>query len=522
MLSTAFIIGGVYTLTRTRKTRLNVFSFLVMLSLFWWSFCNVFFFSTEGIETAWVWHRLGSLGWTAIIPFTAYYFVILTGAEEKLNKLWHQLCFYSLPAVIAFHNLFAESTCLATGFVKSNVFNQWAYVNSPLNLWLWVYLLCLTTYFGYSFFMLLRWRTVVRHRMKKQMAVQFVILDALTILLCFITDVFSPLTNQSLPAMANLCTILFGAGYFLIIIRSDLFNLYSVVPDRTLVEHSTAAVMVIDEAGEILYCNPACSKLFDADAGTLMGRRLQEYIGESQYEENLCRELANKDTVTENELHIEFAEKEEMLLVMSAYVVRNYGGDFLGTVVSLRDTTQLNKLKEQYRLQSKRFERMAYEDTLTGLPNRRKTFETLEEYAVDYTRSGKDFFLLFMDMDYFKTINDQYGHRVGDLFLKEVADRLARQVNGNICFLGRLSGDELIMIGRGDVTHKVITGEIRRIKAAIEEDIVIDGIRIQGSVSVGFAKYSDFLNIDEMVHHADAHMYGAKQKSHTSTRETER
>lgn len=516
MLATAFLIGGIYCLTRNRKSILNVFSFLVLLCLGWWNFCYAFFFSAGTEADAWYWHRLASFGWTGFIVETTYYFIVLTGVHEKMKKLWIQVAFYIFPLILLVRNLFSKPTSLAEGLVRSAIGGQWTYLNSLGNIWLWLYLLYLTAYFGFAFYLLLRWSSSVKHRLKKRLAIGFVILDMATILSGFVTDVLLPLFVPVIPAMANLCTALFGAGYFLIIIRYDLFNLHLVVPDRDIIEHGMDAVLVTDEAGEILYCNPAGMELLEAEKSKLIGSMLSEHLGAEQYQERIFRPLQTADTINDAELALELRPEGRKRLLVSASVIRDRLREYLGTVVSLRDITQLSLLKEQYKIQSKLYEKLAFVDPLTGLPNRRKTFEVLSERAAAYVGSKVDFFLLYMDLDNFKSINDMYGHDAGDRFLVEVASRLSKCVFGNVDFLGRLSGDELLMIGGPDTSGEAISDCMEKIRKVFEPDFDIDGYHVKNGISIGYARYSDFKDVDAMVHQADTQMYLAKQVRHAA------
>ena len=512
MLATAFLIGAFYCLTRTRKSKLNVFSFLVLLCLGWWSFCNAFFFSSQTEAELWRWHHLAALGWTGFIAETTYYFIVLTGLDQKMRSLWMQLAFYALPTVLLAHNLFGSTTSLATGFARSRESGQWTYLNSVDNVWLWLYLACLVVYFGFSFYLLLRWSSSVKHRLKKRMAIGFVILDALTILLGFLSDVLLPLIAPLHPSVANLCTALFGAGYFFIILRFDLFNVHLVVSDREIIEHSMESILVTDEAGEILSCNPASAALFETERGQLVGRRFAELLERGDVPVGEEGEMKGVELVART------ARGGRVRLLVSSAVIRDRVSEYVGTVISLRDITQISVLKEQYKIQSDEYHRLAFLDTLTGLPNRRKTFEELGRRAAAYGERQTDFFVLYMDVDHFKAVNDEHGHDVGDQFLKQIAARLGECVYGEITFLGRLSGDEFLMIGGPEASDRVGAECVKRIQKRFTGEFLIAGHRIESGVSVGFARYSDFGDVDAMVHHADEKMYRVKQRSHTRTR----
>lgn len=506
-LATSFLIGGIYCLTRIRKSQLNLYSFLVLSALGWWNFCYAFFFSAETQAALWFWHHLAAIGWTGFVAVTVYYFIVLTGINVKMSKPLPQIIFWGIPLAILAYNLFGNTTSLAVGFVRSSAAGQWTYVNTPSNQALWVYLTYLVSYFAFAFYLLMRWSSEVKHRLKKQLAMGFVLLDALTIVLGALTDVLLPLTSPVLPAVASICTSVFGAGYFLIIIRFDLFNVNRVIADRDIIELTTDAVMVIDEDGEVLYCNNACAKLLSTVTYKLIGAKLSDYIGDGQYRKAIAEALKKGDSLNDTELSVG-SEGAEKRLLMSASIIRDKQKDYLGTVISLRDITLLSRLQEQYR-------RLAYIDTLTGLPNRRKTFEVLSELAEAYANTKRDFFILYMDIDHFKDINDCYGHDAGDEFLMLIAERLKREIKGSIRFLGRLSGDELLMIGEGDTTEKNITACEKSIKESFKKEFVVDSHHIMSGISIGHARYSDYGDIDTMVHHADERIYGAKHKNHT-------
>lgn len=516
MLATAFLIGGIYCLTRNRKSLLNLFSCMVLITLGVWSFFNAFFFSAETTEELWLWHHLSTMGWSGFIAETTCYFIVLTGNQKKYSKPWIQLGLFTVPTVLFVYNLFGERTSLAEGFVRSEIGGQWTYVNSIDNPWLWIYLACLVVHFGLSFYLLLRWAKSVKHKLKKIMAVSFVILDAVTILFGFVTDVLFPLTTPLIPAVANLGTAIFGAGYFFFIIRYDMFNLHLVVSDRELIEHSTDSVLLIDEMGEILYSNPAVSELLRIENRKLLGKNMRDIVGVEQYDLKIGSVLENSDTLNNGELKLYLADGSEMRILAAASVIRDKENEYLGTVVSLRDITLLSRLKEQYRIQSNLYERLAFTDALTGLPNRRRTFDVLNEYAKSFDKNGKDFFLLYTDMDHFKSVNDRFGHEAGDRFLIEITARLKYCITDNLKFLGRLSGDEMLIIGDEDVSDEAISKCISRIQKVFELEFNIGGYVFKSSISIGSARYSDLRDINKMVKHADGQMYEVKQKNHAN------
>jgi diguanylate cyclase (GGDEF)-like protein len=118
---------------------------------------------------------------------------------------------------------------------------------------------------------------------------------------------------------------------------------------------------------------------------------------------------------------------------------------------------------------------------------------------------------IFIDLDEFKQVNDQYGHQVGDLFLQEAARRMQRQLRpGDI--LARLGGDEFAALvstahNRPDVLEIAL-----RLERCFDEPFAVGGHVLHGSASVGFAIYpEDAPSADSLLSAADAVMYAVKQ-----------
>ncbi|WP_144510266.1 sensor domain-containing diguanylate cyclase [Bacillus sp. FJAT-22090] len=156
------------------------------------------------------------------------------------------------------------------------------------------------------------------------------------------------------------------------------------------------------------------------------------------------------------------------------------------------------------------WKRLAYTDELTGLPNYRKFKECLS-YEMDKSREfEKQFALLFIDLDDFKKINDQYGHLIGDKFLVECASRLEIATQKNYSTVFRKSGDEFLIITE--------TGEVDKICSAIQEQMrmvfKISNNNIYGQMSVGLANFpEDGFYEESLMQSADRAMYKEKRKN---------
>lgn len=156
-------------------------------------------------------------------------------------------------------------------------------------------------------------------------------------------------------------------------------------------------------------------------------------------------------------------------------------------------------------------EKHANYDKLTGLPNRKLFFERLERMLVENERDGRKFALLFIDLDGFKDINDQYGHLVGDEVLITVGNRLSNSIRKSDA-VARMGGDEFTIILRNIEDKKVINTLAKKIHKALKEVMHIGVNECYINSSIGIAIYPDSgTDIETLLRNADSTMYKVKR-----------
>jgi diguanylate cyclase (GGDEF)-like protein len=168
------------------------------------------------------------------------------------------------------------------------------------------------------------------------------------------------------------------------------------------------------------------------------------------------------------------------------------------------------ELTERRRTESQ-IAHMAHHDALTGLPNRVRLRDVMQEALSKSDRRGP-IGVLCLDLDYFKPVNDTLGHPVGDGLLKEVADRIRSSLRAGESFAARLGGDEFAVLQVG-VEQPVASTELAaRLIALISQPYDVDSHRIVIGTSVGIAVGpEDGDNPDQLLKNADLALYRAKQ-----------
>lgn len=159
----------------------------------------------------------------------------------------------------------------------------------------------------------------------------------------------------------------------------------------------------------------------------------------------------------------------------------------------------------------KEMERLALYDQLTQLPNRRYINSYLDNQIRDNQTLGIDFGVLMLDLDLFKNINDTYGHSVGDLVLKMVADTLQSSIRKND-FIGRWGGEEFIAILRGvnQAELKMIAEKI--CKLVERSGLTRDQDNISVTISIGATMFESADNASTVIHRADSALYTSKRE----------
>ncbi|TAK77851.1 MAG: diguanylate cyclase [Gammaproteobacteria bacterium] len=170
------------------------------------------------------------------------------------------------------------------------------------------------------------------------------------------------------------------------------------------------------------------------------------------------------------------------------------------------------QIESQLREDEKVLRQMAYYDALTRLPNRLFFIETLQQMITQASLNGTHLAMLFLDADRLKSINDTYGHMIGDAFLKHTGQRLKHSLRKND-LVARLAGDEFIICLNEIKDKNHINKITETVLSHLSMPLSIDHIIIKPTFSVGISIYpNDGTTIEELEKHADLAMYYAKRQ----------
>lgn len=275
---------------------------------------------------------------------------------------------------------------------------------------------------------------------------------------------------------------------------------------RVTLESIADATICVDTEGRITFMNAAAVRWLGLDYEMAEGRQLREILGVESSTPDAAAVLVETCLATGRTARLE----EDAVLVAaggmrrdircSASAVRLGDGTTLGAVIVLQDVTRSRSLQRQ-------LEYAASHDGLTGLRNR-VAFHAELALASREARPGC---LLFIDLDHFKPINDNFGHAAGDDMLRQIARLIQSEVRrGDVC--ARLGGDEfaVLLYGCAPRDAAAVGAKICRAIANIVPSGLPSGMRL--GASIGLAVIETGMSPDAVIKRADSACYDAKRE----------
>ncbi|WP_045476781.1 EAL domain-containing response regulator [Serpentinimonas barnesii] len=270
-------------------------------------------------------------------------------------------------------------------------------------------------------------------------------------------------------------------------------------------DYSGEAILITDRDNCIIEANPAFTRLTGYSAEEVRGQD-PRILSSGRNPRALYAEMwrAIKDRgFWQGELwdrHKNGATEPRLVTIST---VCNPHGEIDYHISTFSDIREQKATEERIR-------RIAYHDSLTGLPNRLHLSAALEQALNQAQRSGTEVALLFIDMDRFKLINDTLGHQVGDELLVEVAQRLKACVRESD-IVARQGGDEFVVAITGLSEDLAATAVVGKILASLGQPYLIGQRVLHSSPSIGISIYPvDGTDATTLMKHADAAMYHAK------------
>ncbi|MFZ3209946.1 MAG: EAL domain-containing protein [Terriglobales bacterium] len=280
---------------------------------------------------------------------------------------------------------------------------------------------------------------------------------------------------------------------------------------RGIFEEAVVGIWQTTPDGRYLSVNPAMAHMFGYNSpqelmASVTNIDQQVYVDPTR-REDFKRLVDAQGFVRNFEVQAYRKDGDKMWLSANAKAVRSSG-------VAVRYDGTIEDITNRKVLEG-RVQFLAYYDALTGLPNRTLLQDRLSKALASARRHREKVALVFLDLDRFKTINDSLGHSVGDLFLKEVAERLKKWAREQDT-VARLGGDEFVLVLTGikDTADAAVAAD--RLMKTITPAFVVQEHWLSVTCSLGISVFPDHGTDGEtLLKNADAAMYCAKENGNS-------
>lgn len=282
---------------------------------------------------------------------------------------------------------------------------------------------------------------------------------------------------------------------------------------ETLVETIPSPLFYKDRHGHYRGCNKAFADYFGWNQWEVVGKSDREILPEELAERFAAQGLDSQGEGEERSFEISFTARdgENRHVIVSHAVYSNVEGEPEGSVGVIMDITARKRAEEQIRY-------LALYDELTGLPNRRLFFERMHQALIRAGRNQQVVGFLYVDLDGFKPINDEYGHEAGDAALREIGKRLPTLIRDSDT-AARIGGDEFAVILPDLPDERGIELVAQKIADSIGQPLQVMGDELHVHASVGISSYpQDGMDVDKLLNQADAAMYVAKRRGARASR----
>jgi diguanylate cyclase (GGDEF)-like protein/PAS domain S-box-containing protein len=271
--------------------------------------------------------------------------------------------------------------------------------------------------------------------------------------------------------------------------------------------HASIGMALLSVEGRILQANAALRSLLGQDDAGLVQHRLQEFVID-EHLAPLQEQLASIDQAGvdgfEIELRCRRSDDRVVWVAANCSYFSEPGSTAPCLILQAQDISARREAEAG-------LHHIAFHDSLTGLPNRRR-FRDLLAQAVERAQSDADhrYAVMFLDFDRFKLINDSLGHAAGDRFLVQVSRRIATSVRPND-IVARLGGDEFAVLVQGLAEEADVITLADRLLLALRHPYMVDGTELNSSASIGITFSSfGYTAPEDVLRDADIAMYRAK------------
>jgi len=517
-----YLFIGIYSYKRDKKSKVNVIFFVLCISTSLWAIGYAFMLISPNIEIANIWRIVSALGWCSFNGLWLSFTLSLRDTNKQNFRSKIQYLAY-IPVIIFFiSNLIYEPSNVVSSEAYGFVDNLYAATTIGT-----VFSIYFATLFIAGLVIIyFQLKNSKKNRVRKQMKIILI-----TSLSSFCLVVISDMILPSLGIMTfptGIIEISIGMGGMWYAINKYKFMSFSYeLVSEYLFEAVNEPIFILGEDFLVKNCNKASLNITGYNCKDLKGNLLGTIIDFRNFNFNTIMQAG---TVSNIEVDLHRENKEALACELAATVIYDEYKDILGIIALLHDVSERKKIAEIQKiytlkveesnlklekeiaeklLAEEQIQHFVYYDALTDLPNRKKM---LEDVDILVDNKNEKFAILFIDLDKFKSVNDNYGHKAGDIVLKSAAERL-NSIIRSTDIVSRIGGDEFIMLLRNlrdsanaEKIAATVLGTLSTAFTYNENQLFVGG-------SIGISIFPEHgIDADTLINKADFAMYEVKHE----------
>jgi diguanylate cyclase (GGDEF)-like protein/PAS domain S-box-containing protein len=318
--------------------------------------------------------------------------------------------------------------------------------------------------------------------------------------------------NSGYPALAT-TQLLWDVPAFFIALGMILMQLeeevrcakHQAAQNRDLYDQSQCGLLLSSWNGLLVDCNESFVAMTGyGSRAEMVGLPAIDFYADPAERQKVVTELLQNGVVRNLKLSLKRKSGELLPVLLNARLSRDRDDQPFEIEGAILDISEHRRLEDKLIWQ-------AQHDPLTGLPNRTTVENRLREALARADREGACVALLCIDLDRFKFVNDNYGHEMGDEYLRQFVARLSTRVRATDTF-GRVGGDEFVVILENIRSEEDTARIARDLIHSLNTPLDVQGQQLAASISIGIAQYPrDAANLTALLRRADRALYRAKE-----------
>ncbi len=524
--SVIYFFVGFYVIRLHRKSDICKMFFVLTLSMTIWSLPGSFVYLAENTMEYAFWNKISAFGWCTFEAICLYFVLTMTG--NKLIRHWYNRLLILLPAGISlFMVLFLFGPNIDTPPIIEKIFYNGNFTYNSL-------------YTLLSIILIVRWGIKSKSRIQKKQAYIISICSIISFLLTLIMQTILPAMGLlNIPDIGQLYSLVMIFGVFYSISQYQFMSIPTSLITNKLFQELTGLAFLVDTQGYIIKANREIYSLLYYSEVEVIGKHITGIINNSNIDKLMETSDTIHATVRFDEIYISSKNGGTIPFKVSVIPLKKKSGTKLGLLVlgeDIRATKELfneiekhkstnerlinteeilkqnnediNKLNHELIEMNSILLQKSNKDSLTNLHNHQYINMILENLLEQRSQDHNGICVMMLDIDYFKKVNDNYGHQAGDRILVTISEIIEKAIREED-YLGRYGGEEFLVV-MPSIGIEAATIFAEKIRSSIQSyDFGWKNLVV--TVSIGVAQ-SAGESANALINKADKLLYQAKAK----------